>query len=140
MRSPPLIPQIVGLVGRNGILPAGPGDAILRAACIGGALVSLVLVAGFIPIVAVPLLWLLYWWLSTIAAEFLSCPMGRVAARNRSARDAGRADGLARTRERSARTATHRGVVDVVAGVPVDVRVGRSQLASGDPTWRDLAP
>jgi lipase maturation factor 1 len=67
-----LILQIAGLVGRNGILPAGPGDAILRAACIGGALVSLVLVAGFIPIVAVPLLWLLYWWLSTIGAEFLS--------------------------------------------------------------------
>ena len=29
------------------------------------------LIAGFIPIVAVPLLWLLYWWLSTIGAEFL---------------------------------------------------------------------
>jgi hypothetical protein len=67
-----LVPQIAGLVGRHGILPAGPGDAILRAACIGGALISLVLVAGFIPIVAVPLLWLLYWWLSTIGAEFLS--------------------------------------------------------------------
>ena len=67
-----LIPQIVGLVGRNGILPAGPGDTILRAACIAGSLVSLVLVAGFIPIVAVPLLWLLYWWLSTIGADFLS--------------------------------------------------------------------
>ena len=54
-----LVPQIVGLVGRNGILPAGPSDAVLRAACIGGSLVSIVLIAGFVPIVAVPLLWLI---------------------------------------------------------------------------------
>jgi len=67
-----LVPQIVGLVGQNGILPAGSDDAVLRAACIGGSLLALVLVAGFIPIVAVPLLWLLYWRLSTIGADFLS--------------------------------------------------------------------
>src|SRR5262245_7925440 len=67
-----LVPQIVGLVGQNGILPAGPSDLALRAACIGGAVLSLVLVAGFVPIALVPVLWLAYWWLSTICAEFLA--------------------------------------------------------------------
>jgi lipase maturation factor 1 len=67
-----LIPQIVGLVGRDGLLPAGSSDAMLRAACIGGAALSIALIAGLVPVVAVPMLWLLYWWLSTICAEFLS--------------------------------------------------------------------
>src|SRR5438093_1510624 len=67
-----LLPQVVGLVGTNGILSAGVGDTALRVACVGGALVSLALAAGIAPIVTVPLLWLLYWWLSTVCAEFLS--------------------------------------------------------------------
>src|SRR5262245_12503055 len=67
-----LIPQIAGLVGPSGILPAGPSDAVLRTVCVAGALSSVALIAGIVPIVAVPLLWLLYWWLSNACAEFLS--------------------------------------------------------------------
>lgn len=58
-----LVPQIVGLVGAHGIVPAGPSDLTLRL-CIGGALLSLVLVAGFVPRVSVPLLWAGYLWVS----------------------------------------------------------------------------
>ena len=66
-----LIPQIVGLFGEHGILPAGAADATLRGVCIAGALVSIALIAGVAPIVTVPLLWLGYWWLSNACAEFL---------------------------------------------------------------------
>ena len=67
-----LIPQIAGLVGPNGILPAGPSDAVLRTVCVAGALISVALIAGIVPIVAVPLLWLRYWWLSNACAEFVA--------------------------------------------------------------------
>ena len=95
-----LVPQIVGLVGRNGILPAGPSDAVLRAACIGGSLISGVLIAGFVPIVAVPLLWLLYWWLSTIGAEFLSFQWDALLLETGALAMLRRADGLARSCQR----------------------------------------
>ena len=67
-----LIPQIVGLVGRNGIVPAGVSDAALRGGCILGALLSVVLIAGLAPIVIVPLLWFAYLWLSNVCGEFLA--------------------------------------------------------------------
>ena len=67
-----LIPQIAGLVGPGGILPAGVSDTALRAVCVGGAAAGLGLAAGIAPLVTVPLPWLLYWWLSNNCAEFLS--------------------------------------------------------------------
>src|SRR5262245_6204544 len=66
-----LIPQIVGLVGRNGIMPAGASDAALRGACIGGALLSVVLMAGYVPLLVLPLLWAAYLWLSNACGVFL---------------------------------------------------------------------
>ena len=63
--------QIVGLVGSRGILPAGVSDITLRAVCVGGAAVSAGLMLGILPIVAVPLLWLLYLWLANVCGEFL---------------------------------------------------------------------
>jgi hypothetical protein len=133
-----LIPQIVGLVGRNGILAAGPDDAILRAACIGGALVSLVLVAGFIPIVAVPLLWLLYWWLSTIGAEFLSYQWDALLL------ETGALAMLVAPRVwRERANDPHeppRVAVWLMWWLLFRLMFGSGavKLASGDPTWRDL--
>jgi len=66
-----LIPQIVGLVGRNGIMPAGASDAALRGVCIGGALLSVVLMAGCVPLLVLPLLWAAYLWLSIACGVFL---------------------------------------------------------------------
>jgi hypothetical protein len=67
-----LVPQIAGLVGTHGILPAGLDDGTLRLVCVAGAIVALALTIGIAPIVTVPASWLLYWWLSNACAEFLS--------------------------------------------------------------------
>jgi predicted DCC family thiol-disulfide oxidoreductase YuxK len=89
--------QILGLSGHNGILPAdrymasartlrgldrfwllptlawaGAGDASLRAMCIGGAALAALLVAGVLPSVVLPLLWLIYLSLSVVCRDFLS--------------------------------------------------------------------
>ncbi len=66
-----LVPQIVGLAGSHGIVPAGTSDLALRLVCIGGALTSLVLVAGLVPLVSVPLLWVGYLWVSNACGVFL---------------------------------------------------------------------
>ena len=95
-----LATQIVGLAGHDGILPAslymdqarrvlaGAGvdrfrllptltwlsasDAFLRGLCWGGAALSLLLVAGVLPAVALPLLWLFYLSVSIAGRDFLS--------------------------------------------------------------------
>ena len=89
--------QILGLSGHDGILPvdrylasarAWPGlerfwlfptlawastsDAWLRAMCIGGAALASLLVAGILPSVVLPLLWLTYLSLSVVCREFLT--------------------------------------------------------------------
>ena len=89
--------QIVGLTGHDGILPADsylagaralPGlerfwllptlawvsasDAWLRALCFGGMALASLLVAGILPSVVLPLLWLTYLSLSVVCREFLS--------------------------------------------------------------------
>ncbi len=89
--------QIHGLVGSNGILPAGqyleavrqqigtegyylvptlfwlnPSDAFLHFLCAGGILLSLVLIAGFIPSFALVSLWAFYLSLVTVGQVFLS--------------------------------------------------------------------
>jgi predicted DCC family thiol-disulfide oxidoreductase YuxK len=89
--------QILGLVGHDGILPADrylaaaralPGlerfwmlptlawvsqsDVWLRAMCWGGVALALLVVAGFLPSVALTLLWLIYLSVSVVGGEFLS--------------------------------------------------------------------
>jgi hypothetical protein len=92
-----LTTQIVGLVGRQGIQPIGvflerasqvlPGldrfwlfptlawlsasDAFLRGLCIGGSLLSMLLIAGFAPLLVLPLLWLAYLSLVIAGQDFL---------------------------------------------------------------------
>jgi lipase maturation factor 1 len=93
--------QILGLIGKNGILPAedlmsrarealganGTGldryrllptlcwfnasDAFLQFQCAAGAIVALVLITGIAPRVCLALLWLLYLSLSTVCRDFL---------------------------------------------------------------------
>lgn len=89
--------QILGLIGHNGILPAdrlmravasirglerfwifptltwiSVSDAALRMLCAGGMVTALLLVAGILPVVVLPLLWLFYLSLSVIGQDFLS--------------------------------------------------------------------
>lgn len=88
--------QIAGLIGRDGILPAEPfleaaraqmglerfwrlptlawidaSDVSLRALCATGAALALLLVAGVLPLVVLPLLWATYLSLSVVCREFL---------------------------------------------------------------------
>ena len=93
-----LAPQIVGLVGSNGILPAGVGDTALWTVCVGGTVASLALAAGLAPVVTVPLLWGLYWWLSAVCAEFLSYQWDALLLETKSGRCAVRAAGEAQSR------------------------------------------
>ena len=89
--------QIHGLVGSNGILPAeqylavvrqqigtegyyllptlfwlNPSDACLHFLCAGGVVLSLVLIAGFLPTATLTGLWMLYLSLVTVGQAFLS--------------------------------------------------------------------
>jgi hypothetical protein len=89
--------QILGLIGHNGILPAerlmravtsikglerfwifptltwiSVSDTSLRMLCAGGMVLSLVLIAGILPVVVLPLLWLFYLSLSVVGQDFLS--------------------------------------------------------------------
>ncbi len=89
--------QIHGLVSSNGILPAGqyleavrqqigtegyylvptlfwlnPSDAFLHFLCAGGVVLSLVLIAGFVPTFALVGLWVFYLSLVTVGQAFLS--------------------------------------------------------------------
>ncbi|MCY3548830.1 MAG: lipase maturation factor family protein [Candidatus Poribacteria bacterium] len=89
--------QIHGLVGSNGILPAGQylevvrqqigtegyylvptlfwlntSDAFLHFLCAGGVVLSLVLIAGFVPTFALVGLWAVYLSLVTVGQVFLS--------------------------------------------------------------------
>jgi lipase maturation factor 1 len=133
-----LVPQIVGLVGAHGIVPAGVSDATLRVVCIGGAILSLVLIAGFVPIVSVPLLWAGYLWVSTVGGVFLRYQWDALLLET----------GLlavlvapAAWRERS-RDAIEPSRLAVWLMLWLLFRLmfgsGAVKLASGDPTWRDL--
>jgi len=91
-----LWPQILGLIGSRGILPArgfldavaaqaGPerfrlvptllwldaGDHALRLICAAGMLLSLLLIAGVLPVPALAGLWLLYLSLVSVGQDFL---------------------------------------------------------------------
>ncbi|MBI3696402.1 MAG: lipase maturation factor family protein, partial [Acidobacteria bacterium] len=92
-----LYPQITGLIGSHGILPAGDfvhavrsamgperywafptlawisaSDTFLRLLCLGGALLSLVVMAGFLTAPILVVLWVLYLSLVVAGQEFLS--------------------------------------------------------------------
>jgi lipase maturation factor 1 len=97
-----LATQIAGLIGHDGILPArlymegarafvaaehigldrfrllptlcwlSTSDVFLRGLCLGGVALSLMLVAGVVPAVVLPLLWIDYLSLSVVGREFLS--------------------------------------------------------------------
>jgi lipase maturation factor 1 len=133
-----LTPQVVGLVGRNGILPAGADDAVLRAVCISGTLASIALIAGVVPMVTVPLLWLGYWWLSNASAEFLSYQWDALLL------EAGAlAILVARPVWRDPagdRVDPPRPAVWLMWWLLFRLMFGSGavKLASGDPTWRDL--
>ena len=99
-----LAPQILGLVGEDGLLPAtdyldgagefyGAGayyefptlawlnssDAGLLALCWVGILLALLAVAGVLPVVTFTLLWALYLSLSVAGQTFLRVPVGHAA-------------------------------------------------------------
>src|ERR1700730_6603472 len=89
--------QILGLSGHEGVLPAdrymagahtmtgltrfwllptvawaSTSDTALQALCAGGGALAVLLVAGIVPSVVLPLLWLAYLSLSVVCGEFLS--------------------------------------------------------------------
>src|SRR4051812_15655463 len=94
--------QVRGLIGREGILPAGEfmagaaawatangfglsrfaalptvfwfgaSDAVLQGACVAGVALAILLVAGVASVAVVPALWLLYLSLSVVSSDFLS--------------------------------------------------------------------
>jgi lipase maturation factor 1 len=133
-----LATQIVGLVGANGIVPAGIADSTLRAVCFGGAALSLALVAGLLPIVTVPLLWIGFLWLSTAAGEFLAYQWDALLLET----------GLlamliapVTLRDRLSDPAPPpRLAIGLMLWLLFRLMFGSGivKLASGDPTWRDL--
>jgi predicted DCC family thiol-disulfide oxidoreductase YuxK len=97
-----LSPQVMGLIGSNGILPASltmfgvrqesalahlgwqrydilptlcwfsASDTFLKLQCVAGAILALLLILGIAPALCLFLLWLIYLSLSTVCREFLS--------------------------------------------------------------------
>ncbi len=133
-----LVPQIVGLVGSHGIVPAGASDLTLRFVCIGGAIVSLVLVAGFVPLVSVPLLWVGYLWISSVCGVFLRYQWDALLL------ETGLlamlvAPAAWRERVREA-IEPSRPAMWLMLWLLFRLMFGSGavKLASGDPTWRDL--
>jgi hypothetical protein len=130
--------QIAGLVGPQGILPAGLGDAALRALCLGGAALSAALVLGILPIVTTSLLWAGYLWLSNLCGEFLWYQWDALLL------EAGLlailiAPPTLRDRA-SAATDPPRIAVWLMWWLTFRLMLGSGavKLASGDPTWHDL--
>ena len=119
--------QIDGLIGSDGILPAerylsavreqvglerylafptlcwlNDSDAFLHLLCGGGVFLSLLLIVGIAPVLALTGLWLFYLSLVSAGQSFLGFPVGCAAAGNRFSRDffraaANSARNLART-------------------------------------------
>ncbi len=130
--------QILGLVGRDGIVPAGVPDVWLRGTCMAGSILAAMLTVGIAPVVVLPLLWAGYLWLSTVTGPFLSFQWDALLL------ETGFlaifiAPTVWRDRLRSAVDPPRLGVwlmlwllFRLMAGS------GGVKLASGDPTWRDL--
>lgn len=132
--------QIVGLVGRGGIVPAPAwaSDAVLRGLCYGGAALSLLLVLGIAPIAVAALLWAAYLTLSTVCGEFLSYQWDALLL------EAGLIAVFvapAVWRERNDRLVDPPRVgrwLMLWLLFRLIVGSGAVKLASGDPTWRSL--
>ena len=133
-----LATQILGLVGHNGILPAGVGDTWLRGVCVGGVALAMLLIAGVAPAALLPLLWAAYLSLSMWCGPFLSFQWDALLLET----------GLLaifiapdtwRDRLRTAADPP-RLAVWLMWWLLFRLMVGSGavKLASGDPTWRDL--
>jgi predicted DCC family thiol-disulfide oxidoreductase YuxK len=130
--------QILGLVGHDGIVPAGVDDAWLRGVCIGGSVLASFLLTGLAPVAILPLLWGSYLWLSTITGPFLSFQWDALLL------EAGwlaifLAPISLRDRLRGADDPPRLGIwLMVWLLFRLMAGSGGVKLASGDPTWRDL--
>jgi hypothetical protein len=156
--------QILGLIGHDGIVPAdrlmqavasslpgttrfwmfptlawiSAGDAALRLLCAGGVVLSLFLIAGVLPVVVLPVLWLFYLSLSVAGQDFLSYQWDALLLET----------GLLAIfvapwtlREKPTQLANPpRVVVWLLLWLLFRLMVGSGgvKLASGDPTWRNL--
>ena len=155
--------QILGLVGHDGILPAdqfladarsvgalerfwtfpslawiGAGDAALQAMCLAGVALSVLLVAGLLSWLVLPVLWALYLSLSVVCGEFLFYQWDALLLES----------GLLATflAPWSAREHLHplseppRLAVRLMLWLLFRLMVGSGvvKLASGDPTWHGL--
>ena len=160
--------QVVGLIGANGILPAhaymdgarafvaaqhigidryrllptlcwiDASDAFLRALSIGGVVLAVLLAAGLVPAIVLPLLWVDYLSLSAVAREFLSYQWDALLL------EAGFlaifvAPLVVRERWRTPVAPPRLGVWLMLWLVfRLMFGSGIVKLASGDPTWRNL--
>jgi hypothetical protein len=155
--------QILGLSGHDGILPAerymaaargltgldrvwslptlawvSASDASLEALCIGGGALALLLVAGILPAVVLPMLWLTYLSLSVVCREFLSYQWDALLLETGFL--AIFLAPLTRRERLHSLTAPPRVAVRLLVWLLFRLMVGSGavKLASGDRTWRDL--
>jgi predicted DCC family thiol-disulfide oxidoreductase YuxK len=130
--------QIVGLVGRDGIVPASTSDALLRALCVSGSFLSVLLTAGVGSAIVLPVLWVLYLWLSNACGEFLGYQWDALLL------EAGLiavflAPFVVRERPRD-HASTPRLARRLLVWLLFRLMIGSGavKLASGDPAWRGL--
>src|SRR5262245_17937642 len=160
--------QILGLVGRDGILPAAAymdsartwaaandvgldrfrilptlawisaSDVFLRALCLTGVGLAALLVAGIAPVVTLPLLWVDYLSLSVIGRDFLSFQWDALLLETGVL--AALAAPLVWFDRLSARVKPPRLAVWLLVWLLFRLMLGSGivKLASGDPTWRAL--
>ena len=160
--------QIAGLAGHDGIQPAqlymdgarawaatehvgldrfrvvptlcwiSASDAFLKALCVGGVVLALLLMAGIAPIVVLPLLWVDYLSLVVIGREFLSYQWD-VLLLETGLLAMGLAPIAWRDRLRN-RIPPPRLAVWLMLWLLFRLMLGSGlvKLASGDPTWRSL--
>jgi hypothetical protein len=155
--------QILGLIGHNGILPAdrlmravmsirglerfwifptltwiSASDTALRLLCAGGMVLSFFLIAGLLPIVVLPLLWLFYLSLSVVGQDFLSYQWDALLLETGFL--AIFLPPLALRERPSEVTNPPRVLVWLLLWLLFRLMVGSGvvKLASGDPTWHSL--
>ncbi len=160
--------QVLGLIGHDGILPASlyldearswattaqvgldrfrivptlcwfsVSDAWLSGLCFSGAGLAVLLILGIVPLLVLPLLWLIYLSLSVVGRDFLSYQWDALLL------EAGFlaifiAPAVVRDRLRDAPEPPRLGVWLLLwLLVRLMVGSGAVKLASGDPTWRNL--
>jgi hypothetical protein len=163
-----LATQVVGLIGHDGILPAadymdrarafvvaghigldrfrllptlcwlGASDVMLRALCLGGVALAMMLALGVLPALVLPLLWIDYLSLSVVSRDFLSFQWDALLL------DAGFLAifiaPLVLVDRRRAPIDPPRLGIWLMLWLLFRLMFGSGmvKLASGDPTWRDL--